>query len=1105
MDVTWNRNHYIDTISITLYKCDVLGSHKEHADCSLCVTRDPKYQCTWCNKQCVFNDTCLQGSTSECPRPRIDSIRPLSGPIEGGTLVTIEGSNLGIREEDVRGKIKIGNVPCELVNYEISVKIECRTGAVDRETTATVKVGNEAGITESNVHFQYKDFRIERITPTMGPQSGGTSVSIFGKHLNIGSSIIAYLDDYICHINMSIATNDHLTCTTTTSRSSEYIKTLTLIVDLANRTLQCKSTRNQNGHSTYTNNIGNHEICSIYNYTVDPKIMQIKPLKSFKSGGRMITVHGTNLHTIQKPQMEIIFNDNPINRTDCIVINSNQMECPSPGVNEKFKSYFLSLKKKVKRNVIGNNEAYTTFTPTRDPYLPASSSYTIHETQLNFQISFVMDNVKSVRDLNKYFQHIRSNLIYVDDPIYFPFQNSIKLYKGDTLVIEGENLNLACDESDVIVTVGRQQCNVTSLALTQLVCTPPEQQPASTDENGIEHDIDLPLVVVRVGRKLRYPLGYLKYELLKPYAFSQAMIVIAASTFILAIVLVFILIIYRRKTTQAEREYKKIQIQMDTLESNVRLECKQAFAELQTDILDLTADLENAGIPTLDHVNYIMKVFFPGVSDHPILNGHKGRMNMLRTNYDAAMLQFEQLINNKYFLLTFIETLEAQRTFNIRDKVNVASLLMIVLMNKMEYATDVLKWLLLRLVDKSVLTKHPHLMLRRTESVVEKMLTNYMAICMYSYLREYSGSSLFLLYKAIKHQVEKGLVDAITHEARYSLSEDRLLREQVETNVVTLHILQDDLEDKVTCKVLDHDTITQVKSKILDALFKNTPFSMRPSVHDVDLEWRHGRGGHLTLQDEDLTTKTLNGWKRVNTLAHYGVKESAVMSLIARQHDAFNINYNKNIYPNCYYINNTQSHVLINGVLDSSGMHHHHPQLISQQQTLSQGNQKQQYCRVYHLVKSNMDEHYFGTAFGKNQSHHPFLPPSNVAASTERTHKAIPEIYLTRLLATKGTIQKFVDDFFTTILTVNEKLPPAVKWLFDLLDEAARRHPETNDPKIIHAWKSNRYERTCFERFIVRSSLTISILMQFINCLLFHSQPPITILGEFHQESRFHF
>lgn len=73
----------------------------------------------------------------------------------------------------------------------------------------------------------------------------------------------------------------------------------------------------------------------------------------------------------------------------------------------------------------------------------------------------------------------------------------------------------------------------------------------------------------------------------------------------------------------------------------------------------------------------------------------------------------------------------------------------------------------------------------------------------------------------------------------------------------------------------------------------------------------------------------------------------------------------------------------------------------------------------------------------------------------ERIHKAIPEIYLTRLLSTKGTIQKFVDDFFSTILTADKTLPPAVKWLFDLFDEAAKKYSIT-DPEVVHSWKSNR-------------------------------------------------
>lgn len=36
-------------------------------------------------------------------------------------------------------------------------------------------------------------------------------------------------------------------------------------------------------------------------------------------------------------------------------------------------------------------------------------------------------------------------------------------------------------------------------------------------------------------------------------------------------------------------------------------------------------------------------------------------------------------------------------------------------------------------------------------------------------------------------------------------------------------------------KVLDCDTVSQVKEKILDAIYKNAPFSSRPARDDVDL------------------------------------------------------------------------------------------------------------------------------------------------------------------------------------------------------------------------------------------------------------------------------
>ena len=48
------------------------------------------------------------------------------------------------------------------------------------------------------------------------------------------------------------------------------------------------------------------------------------------------------------------------------------------------------------------------------------------------------------------------------------------------------------------------------------------------------------------------------------------------------------------------------------------------------------------------------------------------------------------------------------------------------------------------------------------------------------YPQECAGEPLFMLYCAIKQQMEKGPIDAITGEARYSLSEDKLIRQQID-------------------------------------------------------------------------------------------------------------------------------------------------------------------------------------------------------------------------------------------------------------------------------------------------------------------------------------
>ncbi|CAL4133699.1 unnamed protein product [Meganyctiphanes norvegica] len=1029
--LVWNRDHVVDSRTLTLYKCGVLGAHRGHHDCSLCVTRLNKYRCTWCGSTCQYAPHCptpmlpISGLPSaqaladprtlqNCPTPRIDVIQPLMGPLEGGTLVTIEGSNLGLKKEDVLGNVFIGEVPCHVEEYHVSVKIICRTSPaplhlmrsrispdVSKDLQFPVRVGTPTGNTESTVKFTYTNISVTGVWPTRGPVSGGTILSISGRFLNVGSHVEAKLDDLPCIVNKTQSSSHRLVCVTSLAETTDLlgqdnlnlpktVKTLTVTVDGAQRNLQAP-----------------------YTYTPDPRVLELKPLQSPWSGGRLMTVHGTHLDVIQAPYITVILHDHVLNISACKVISEVLIQCPSPPLDQDAVMAIQEAHENAKRRRRSRNQRSQN---RRDQY----------DGSVTVDVGFIMDGVTTVQHLRKHFPNIRSRMTYTNDPQYYAFPNGVKLYKGDTLVIEGEHINSASDESDVHVTIGPAVCNVTSLAGSQLVCTPPEQQPAPTDERGVATAERLPLVVVHVGQYLRFPLGVLRFERNRRFPLTPEGIAgLAGGALFLVLVSFVVLAIYRRKSSQAERVYKLMQLQMDSLESHVRTECKQAFAELQTDMTDITADLQSSGIPILDHRSYVMKVFFPGIADHPILNDPKNHAHGPRTNYDVAMLQFEQLIANKHFLLSFIETLESQKSFNIRDKVNVASLVTVLLMGRMEYLTEVLRCLLMRLVSNAAATKHPQLMLRRTESVVEKMLTNWMALCMYEYLKGEAGTSLFLLYKAIKHQVEKGPVDAATHDARYSLSEERLLREQVDANVVTLAMYAEEFEEKVQVKVLDCDTISQVKAKILDALYRNTPFSLRPSINDLDLEWRHGRAGRVTLQDEDRTTLAQGSWRCLNTLAHYGVRDQAVMALVPKHHDSFSSNctgyysYANSISP----LNSPdggESGSFTNRACNGGGG------------TRSGDSNGAQY---YHLVR-NEDS----SSLSKDR--------------TYGTHKAIPEIFLTRLLSTKGTVQQFVDDFFRTILSANDGLPPAVKWLFDLLDDSARAHGIV-DPEIVHSWKSN--------------------------------------------------
>uniref|UniRef100_A0A8C2K8L3 Plexin A4 n=1 Tax=Cyprinus carpio TaxID=7962 RepID=A0A8C2K8L3_CYPCA len=644
------------------------------------------------------------------------------------------------------------------------------------------------------------------------------------------------------------------------------------------------------------------------------------------------------------------------------------------------------------------------------PELPYSLNRQKEVPERPDEFGFILDNVQSVLALNN------TNFMYYPNPVFEPLTVSgvQELKPGSPIILKGRNFLPPAPggngKLNYTVLIGDKPCTLT-VSETQLLC----ESPNLTGRHK---------VLARVGG-IEFSPGVVHITSDSPLS-STAVISIAGAGGLLIFFIVIVLIAYKRKSRESDLTLKRLQMQMDNLESRVALECKEAFAELQTDIHELTSDLDGAGIPFLDYRTYTMRVLFPGIEEHPVLRD-------LEEQVEKGLKLFGQLINNKVFLLSFIRSLESQRGFSMRDRGNVASLIMTVLQSKLEYATDVLKHLLSDLIDKNLESKnHPKLLLRRTESVAEKMLTNWFTFLLYKFLKECAGEPLFSLFCAIKQQMEKGPIDSITGEARYSLSEDKLIRQQIDyktlvslLNHSVVNCLHPDNEKspEVQVKVLNCDTISQVKEKILDAIYKNIPYSHRSKASDMDLEWRQGRVVRVILQDEDVTTKIEGDWKRLNMLSHYQVTDNAVVALVPKQVTAYNSVNNSTVSRTS--ASKYENMIKYTGSPDS--LRSRTPMITPD---LESG------VKVWHLVKNH--EH------GDQKE-------------GDRGSKMVSEIYLTRLLATKGTLQKFVDDLFETIFSTAHRgsaLPLAIKYMFDFLDEQADKH-SIHDPHVRHTWKSN--------------------------------------------------
>jgi plexin A len=187
---------------VILYNCAELAD-----SCSSCLGSE--FECRWCGTpnqptgSCAYsgpggvcNAAAIPITTgSDCAVPNISDFSPKYGPPEGGTTITITGTDLGISFNDFNApgsSIRVGGVACTPTDpdgYVPGRRISCITTSSGGSTgprTILITLPNGAGA--SNTQFNIVSPEITGVFPSRGPQAGGTKLTVYGTNLDIGNT-----------------------------------------------------------------------------------------------------------------------------------------------------------------------------------------------------------------------------------------------------------------------------------------------------------------------------------------------------------------------------------------------------------------------------------------------------------------------------------------------------------------------------------------------------------------------------------------------------------------------------------------------------------------------------------------------------------------------------------------------------------------------------------------------------------------------------------------------------------------------------------------------------------------------------------------------------
>ncbi|XP_067683732.1 plexin-A1-like [Haliotis asinina] len=730
-------------------------------------------------------------------------------------------------------------------------------------------------------------------------------------------------------------------------------------------------------------------------YVDDPTVAGIFPNRSFDSGGRDLQISGTNFDAIQEPRMLIVG------------------ESVSEGCRHENASLIVCSAPKVTKDLRNKLELNNTLDARAD--------------MIQVEVEFKMDGVNS--------SLLRQTLEVVRDPVFFNFSEegmTKELVEGEhtVVVIKGERINVSATATDLEVIVGTVPCDVLSQKVyrTEFHFLAPVNRPPAISKDSAE-----PEVQVRLGN-IHRRVGYLRY--LPP---SKLHLYLSIAVGILGLVvfgLVILGVLLRRRSRLA---VEKMHEDMEQMELQIQTEFRQAFAELQTDMTDITGELVETGLPYNKFNVYAFQILFPS-DDVTEMTSHKlARYPEIDcvdvATLDTAMQELEGLFLNKFFVISIINTLEKQRTLSLSDKSTFAGCLAACLLQNMDFFSQLTKLLLEQYIPDAIARKKHKSLFRRCESITETLTSSWLGMCLHHHLlKSRGGSALIMLVKAMQTVMEKAPIDAVTGAARATLAYDQLLLAQTDHDKsLTLSVQINGGEFATTCSVLECDTISQVKAKCLGIIYKKDPASVRPRPADVDLQWLSGNQGKLILKEEDTCPAVDEDHVKLMTLSDYRVTDGSLMELLNKH----TTDEEEDRYVNYKNLQHQQlCHSEVQLLVDDE----------EEEEEGEKGGSSREGAIRYHLVRPDEE------AQGKT--------------------RMLPEAHLHKLLQTKMNVKKFVDDVIDSALDKKD-IPVSVKYLFSILEGLAQRHDVDQDTLL--SWKNNSYPVRFWGRMLSRPNIVFDI------------------------------